>query len=299
MKNSITLLFLLVSCVTNAQFSIQPQIGLENSRTTIQSNEFTCFAPMGVEFAPRLALRMNYKSKSGHGAFFGLATSSQAVELKFTDPQAVKTTYTASGKELQLGLEGGYQFSTKPISLGKAVSANRSVQKYGEGEKRNCVTKASCGQKSTTSHCNKTFDKITTTNKGLFMRIIPNIGIAFKPSGASEIETETKGGQTTYEYKASTNTAFIAGTALEFGSRDQSRFVVSINYLKSLGNSEETINTIANGKTVATSFRSKASSFNISLGLPINLAKNKSASQKKQCQRSNQSRCGQYRIYNQ
>lgn len=70
MRNSITLLFLMVSCAANAQFSLQPQIGLENYRTTIRSNEFTCFSPLGSPLAARLGVRMNYTSKSGHGGFW-------------------------------------------------------------------------------------------------------------------------------------------------------------------------------------------------------------------------------------
>jgi hypothetical protein len=299
MRKTITPLFVLMSCVTNAQFSIQPQIGLENSRTTIKSNEFASFSPTGMQFAPRLAARMNYKFKTGHGLFFGVSTSSKAVEFKFTDPQAARTTYTATDKGLQLHLEGGYQYSIKPIALGKAGPANRTGHRCGGGEQHKCASKAGCGQYST-SHCSKTSDKTTTGNKEWYMRIVPSAGIAFKPSGAEKIETESKGGQTTYLYKAGWNTAFIAGATFGFGSLKQSRFVVSINYLKSLGNKERTINTIVNGKPNTTSLRSGASGFNVSLGIPVNLKKNKSYSQKKECLRSNynyQHRCSQYRIY--
>jgi hypothetical protein len=298
MRKTITLLFVLMSCESNAQFSIQPQIGLENSRTTIKSNEFASFSPMGMRFAPRLAVRMDYKLKTGHGVFFGIATSSQAVEFKFTDPQAAGTTYTATEKGLQLHLVGGYQYSTKPIALGKAGSANKAGHRCGDGEQRKCVSKSGCGQYSSTSHCSKTSNKTTAANKGLYMRIVPSAGLAVIPSGAGKIETEIKGGQTTYEYKAGWNTAFIAGTAFEFGSLKQTRFVVSLNYLKNLGNKEATINTVVNGKPNTTSLRSNASGFNINLGIPINLKKNKSYSQKKECLRSNnQHRCGQYRVY--
>ena len=312
MRKTITLLFVLMSCVTNAQFSIQPQIGLENSRTTIKSNEFSSFSPTGMHFAPRLAVRMNYKFKTGHGLFFGVATSSQAVEFKFTDPQAAGTAYTASNKGLQLHLEGGYQYSTKPISLGRAGSANKAEHRCGGGEERKCVSKPGC-QHRTTSYCNKTAGKTSASNKPSasnkewYMRIVPSAGLAFNPSGTGKIETETKGGQTTYEYKAGWNTAFIVGTAFEFGSLKQSRFVVSLNYLKGLGNNEGTINTIVNGKPNATSIRSAASGFSVSLGIPVNLKKNKSYSQKKEsysqkkeCLRSNiQHRCSQYRMYSQ
>ena len=298
MRKTITLLFILMSCELNAQFAIQPQVGLENSRTTIKSNEFACFSPMGMQIAPRLALHMDYKFKSGHGVFFGVATSNQAVEFKFTDPQTARTTYKATEKGLQLHLEGGYQYSTKPIALGKTRSANRTGHRCSGGEQAKSVSKAGCGQYSSISHCSKTFSNRTTANKGWYMRIVPSAGLAIIPSGAEGIETETKGGQTTYEYKAGWNTALIAGTAFEFGTLKQSGFVVSINFLKGLGNKEQTINTVANGKPTATSFRSNASGFNVSLGIPIHLKKNKSYSQKKECLRSNtQHRCGQYRMY--
>lgn len=308
MRNTITLLFILMSCVANAQFSIQPQIGLESSRTTVKSNEFTSFSPMGMQFAPRLVVRMDYKFKTGHGVFFGLGTSSQAVEFKFTDPQAARTNYTATKKELQLRLEGGYQFSTKPIALGKSGNSNVAGHRCGGGEQHKLVSRPpGCGQYSSLGHCSRNSNKPTTANKQWYMRIVPSAGLALIPSGAKRIETETKGGQTTYEYKAGWNTALIAGTAFEFGSRKQSRFVVSVNYLKSLGNQEETINTVANGKPIATSLRSNTSGFNVSLGVPINLNKNKSSSQKKESLRSNnqhrcgeyQRRCGQYRINSQ
>jgi hypothetical protein len=181
MRKTITLLFVLMSCVTKAQFSIQPQIGLENSRTTIKSSEFACFSPMGRQLAPRLAVRMSYKFKTGHGAFIGVATGKQAVAFKFTDPQAARTTYTATEKGLQLHLEGGYQYATRRIAL---TSASRSGHRADGGEQRTYVSKPGCGQQSSASHCRKTSGKATAVNKGWYVRIVPSAGLAFMPSGA-------------------------------------------------------------------------------------------------------------------
>jgi len=293
MRKTITSLFVLMSCVTNAQFSIQPQVGLENSRTSIKSSEFACFSPMGTEVAPRLAVRMSYKFKAGHGAFLGVATSRQAVEFKFTDPQTARTTYTATKKGLQLHLEGGYQYATRPIALS---SANRSEHRGNVGEQRKCISKPGCGQEGFASHCKKTSIKSTAASKGWYMRIVPSAGLALMPSGTKEIETETKGGQITYEYKAGWNTAFIMGTAFEFGSLKQSKFVVSVNFLKGFGNKQNTVNTVVNGKPNATSFRSNASGFNVSLGVPVNLKGNKNSLQKTKCLRSYYMHsCGKYR----
>ena len=82
--------------------SIQPQIGLENSRTSIKSDGFSSFSPMGMQLDPRLAARMGYKFKTGHGVFVGVATGSQGVKLKFNDPRARRPTYSSTGRGLQL-----------------------------------------------------------------------------------------------------------------------------------------------------------------------------------------------------
>lgn len=299
MRKIFTLLFGIISFAVNAQFSIQPQIGLENSRTTIRSNEFACFAPLGLHFAPQLGIRMNYKLKTGHGAFLGVSTSSQAVEFKFTDGQTARTNYTATGKELQLRLEAGYQFTSKPIALGKSGTANSSGKRYDGGKSNFSANHHGCGQRSFASHCSRNNNVPRGTNKGLYMRITPSAGLAFVPSGDNGIETETKAGQTTYEYKAGWNTAFITGAAFEFGSRRQSKFVISLNYLKSLGGNEETISTIANGKATTTTFRSNASSFTVSLGIPLSFKKYKAEPQRAQFKRPDyRSRCGQYRMCN-
>ena len=306
MRNTTILLFVLISYGTNAQFSIQPQIGLENSRTSIKSNGFSSFSPMGMQLDPRLAARMGYRFKMGHGVFVGVATGSQGVKLKFNDPQAAATTYTSTGRGLQLHLEGGYQYSTKPIALGKAGSANKVRQRCGGEAQHSCISKAGCGQYRSSSHCSKASGRATatSTNKGMYMRIVPSARLAFRPSGTQKIGTATAAGQTIYEYATGWNTAFIAGTAFEFGNRKQSNFVVSINFLKSLGNNKETINNVVNGKPNATTFTSDASYFSINLGIPIHLKKNNVSSQKKEyiqrkeCIRSTyQHRCGQYRMY--
>ena len=139
------------------------------------------------------------------------------------------------------------------------------------------------------------------------MRIIPSVGLAFIPGQPSEIETKT-GGQTTYDYKAGAwNTAVTAGTGFEFGNSRQAKFVVSINYLKGLGNMDtKTVNSVSNGKSVATMVSSAASSWNVSLGVPISFSKKpkiknqiENSRYSGKCGQSErykpQSRCGQYR----
>ena len=127
------------------------------------------------------------------------------------------------------------------------------------------------------------------------MRIIPSAGIAFIPGQPSEIETKTQGTQTTYSYKAGAwNTAFTAGTGFEFGSNNRPKFTVNVNYLHGLGNMDtETLNTISNGKPVSTTFSSKASGWNVSLGIPISLSKRKPVVQKQVERFKYNGKCGQ------
>lgn len=301
MKKLILPLFALISYSSNAQFSIQPQIGIETSRTTVNLNDLASFSPMGMQIAPRLSVRMAYQLKTGHGAFLGIATSSPAVEFKFNDPQLAQTSYTASAKELGLRLEGGYQFSSKPITLRKPVYtkvfSNRSGHRNGGGEQRIYGGQGRCGQRSSARDFSPSSYRTIEKVKGLYMRIKPSAGLAFA-SSESNIETETKGGQTTYEYEAGLNTALIAGTAFEFGSRNQTKFVVSLNYLKSLGNNSQTLTTGSVVKPNINTFSSRTSGFNLSVGIPISLKKKAEATaQPKQCNRSSyEGRCGRYKM---
>ena len=300
MKKLILPLFASITFAANAQFSIQPQVGMETSWTTIKSSDFSAFSPLGIQAAPRLAVRMAYKFKTGHGAFLGFATGNSAVKFKFTDPQSARTSYTTLTKGLQLRLESGYEFTTKPIAIGKQAISNSYANKYGQryagGEQHKGSGYSSCRMRNSTNRCGKSSYKTKAQNKGLYMRIKPSVGLALAPSG-SGIATETKAGQTNYEFKTGWNTALIAGTAFDFGTRSQSKFVVSVNYLKSLGNKTQTLYT-GPAKTMATTFGSATSGFNVSIGIPINFTKKSTVTQHRQYQRpSYRGHCGRYKMY--
>ncbi len=132
-------------------------------------------------------------------------------------------------------------------------------------------------------------------------------------SQPSEIDLNTQGSQTNYSYKAGAwNTALIAGTGFEFGSNRHAKFIININYLKGLGNMDtKTISSVSNNKSVATMISSKASSWNVSLGIPISLSKKKPEMHKQfersmyhgRCGQNEKSqshgRCGEYRMFKQ
>ena len=86
---ALTLLsFVAFTLAAKAQkFSLLPQVGFENSKTKILYNNHPSFSPSGVVFSPQAALQLNYKMKSGHGAYLGAASSRSTVSFSFTDPE--------------------------------------------------------------------------------------------------------------------------------------------------------------------------------------------------------------------
>ena len=102
------------------KFSLLPQVGFENSKTTIQYNNFPSFAPAGIVFSPQVSLQFAYKSKPGHGVFLGASSSRSTVPFSFTDPETGRDNYKTITGKMQVRLEGGYQFSSKPIHFKKA-----------------------------------------------------------------------------------------------------------------------------------------------------------------------------------
>ncbi len=301
MKKLILPLFALITYASNAQLSIVPQVGVETFRTTIKSGDFSSFSPLGQQFTPSLAVRMAYTSRSGQGAFFGVATSSPAVDFKFTNPQNAQTSYTASASGLQLRLEAGYQFTSKPITIGKPVYKNNYAGKNGQknsAAKQNGCSRSMCSRmKNSQSDYKKAAAGKMKQDNRLYMRIKPSLGLAIVPTG-SRMETETKGGQTVYSYRAGLNTALIAGTAFEFGSRNQAKLLVSINYLKGLGNNTQTVTNNEGSKTTSTAFSSKTSGFNINVGIPFSFSKKTKIIQNRQSSTpSRYGHCRGYKVY--
>ena len=101
--------------------------------------------------------------------------------------------------------------------------------------------------------------------------------MAYIPSTpTSQIITKSQGNQTTYQYNAGNwNTAIAGGVGFEFGTGDKRSFIVSVNYVKGLGNTESSITTLPGNKPIVTSFESHSSSWNVRMGIPISLGKNK------------------------
>jgi hypothetical protein len=301
MKTIILPLFALVSYASNAQFSIVPRVGMETFRTTITPGNFSSFSPMSQQFAPSLSVRMAYQLRSGQGAYVGVASNSQAVNFTFADPLQAASSYTTAAKNFQLRLEGGYQFTSKAITLRKPVKTNDFASRFtgrNMGQRASGCSHSRCGgMRNSTNTSASSLSKMAPKDEGLFLRIQPSVGLAFAPLGGA-METNTKDGSTNYTYRAGSNAAVAAGTAFEFGSRTQTKFIVSVSYLKGLGNNTQTVTSNQTLKPTTTTFSSTTSGFNVSLGIPIIFKKKPVVIQAPAIinRPAHYGRCGQYRL---
>ena len=267
------LLFIVFTRTANAQFTLLPQIGIENPLTKISYNDGSYFKPLQAQLAPHLGLRMDYKFKKGQGVFLGLTTSRSPVSYSFSNVETGMNAYTASVGDQQLRFEGGYQFNTKPIYFNKQAATNKTSL-----AKTQTVERRGCGGYSASHHCgeqNKIAQK-SKINKGWFVRIQPSVGLALVPANQPEVETKVNGSQSTYTYNAGgIKTALITGAGFEFGSGRKRLFTVSLNYFRALNSNATTLTTEAAGKITTTKLNSIVSGWNASIGIPISLSRNK------------------------
>ncbi len=273
------LLFLLIGSAANSQFTLLPQIGFEQSRTTVEYNDEDEFKPLGAKGNLKASLRADYRFKKGHGPFIGIATSPAMVKINFTDPETFKDNYQADKSSLQWQLEGGYQYSTKPIYFKKSSQKNTDVKTTSE----KTGIKKSCGSYTYRSHCgDKMKSSIAKKNEALNMRLQPSLGIAYRPdedNGLSKYGNQ-------YEYKAGNwNTALLSGLGFEFAKGARRILTLSVFHTKGLDDEEtQTINTVSNGKNIVTNLESESSSWGMSVGIPISLTKKKQVVVKSQKQ---------------
>jgi hypothetical protein len=269
-----------------AQFSLLPQVGFENSKTIIRYNDANSFFPVGVTFSPQASLRLNYASKQGHGFFVGVASSRSVVSFMVPNAENGINNYTAEASNMQLRLEGGYQFSSPKISLGKSNAKQSSGRELSENRisYKNAYSNR-CGRSYRYGRCGA--DKTKSENvlpakskASSWVRIQPSIGMGFIPSVKTDVIAQGASG---YEYRAGNwNTALVTGANLEFGKDKTSLFTVSVNYFNAMGNlGKQTITTVQNGKSTTSLLQSDVSGWNLRVGIPFSLSKTQAAKAKK------------------
>ena len=299
------LCFVAIGYAANAQkFSLLPQVGFENSKTKISLNDFRSFSPSGVKFSPQASLMLNYSSKQGHGFFAGVASSRSIVSFSFTDPENAINNFIATTGNMQLRLEGGYLFNSKPISLRSKQSSKQTA---------NNVAKKSCGSYSSGGSCmrsyyssrccsgnsNKSKQTGLSKKENSWVRIQPSVGMGFIPAVKTDVTTKLQNGQTIYQYNAGNwKTAVVAGAGFEFGKGNTRQFTVSVNYVKGIGNlDDQTISSVSGGKQVTTTLKSSVSGWNMKVGIPFTLwSKKPETKNRAEKKTEKKSGCGQNRI---
>ena len=288
------MLVLFVTITANAQLSFLPQIGLEQSKTSVGINDLPSFAPMGVNNYLKANLRMDYRFKKGHSPYISLGTSPGVVEYSFTDPSNAANNFKATAGALQFRMEGGYQYSSKPINLKKSAG-----KQPAQSSTQNVVTKKRCGSYSYYRSSERTATKTTAKqNNNLTLRLQPSIGVAYLPS----IENDLQSNGSNYQYNAGNyKTAMVSAMGFEFGKGKQRLFTVSVFYTNGLGKQEEqAIANIENDKMTSTTLNSKTSSWGMTVGVPFGFSKTKKAvvpvktTKAPQQKQYNKTRCGYY-----
>jgi hypothetical protein len=301
---------LFIASAVNAQrLSLTPQVGFENSKTSVNYNNLGSFAPLGGEFNPQVSLRLDYKFKQGFGPYLGVSTSRSVVAYNFSNIDNGMNLYSATKANMQLRMEAGYQFTTNQLFLNKARSANSSASK--------ATSKSSCvGYSSSRSNCSKSYSsqssrcqskssaakknvakKVENKNKGAWVRLQPSVGVGFIPSPKTDVISKVQGGETVYEYRAGNwNTALLTGMGFEFGRNKQRLVSVSVNYFTGVGNmNKQTVSTVSGTKTSVANLESNASGWNMRIGIPFTLTEKNAKKHHNQI-RSKKTNCSERKV---
>ncbi len=285
-KTALLFVIAVYGYAANAQLTLRPQTGIEIPATKISYNNLPSFKPACQSLA-QFGLRADYAFKGGIGPFVGLFTHRPSVNYNFTDPEKGMSAYEAAVGDLQLQLQAGLQYSTKPLLLGKKTSA------VTPGPENMSVSTSGCGGRKV----EETQD--SKQKPAWTVRLQPAVGLGYVPSNKADLETKNLGTQTSYTYRAgNTKTELISGLAFEF-ARNRTKFLsLSINYFKGLESNETTFTTQSSAKTVTTTLSSKVSGWNATIGIPISVAKKNTLKTQKsyhRCSEQYKRKCGSYR----
>ncbi|WP_276503410.1 hypothetical protein [Terrimonas pollutisoli] len=280
------------------KLTLLPQVGFENTKTSLNFNDLSTISPMNMNFTPHAGIRLDYQSKKGFGPYIGVSTTRPGINFRFTDAENVMNSFSAVAGNMQVRLESGLQYSIKPITLGKSKNIEKITAPANENK-----TKSNCGRTYLSSRCGSkaTESKKQPANQRSWVSIQPALGFAYVPTAKTGVISKTQGGQTIYEYRAGYhNAAFTAGAGFEFGKNSQRIMTATISYFNGIGNlNEESITTSTGTKPTTTIIKSDVSGWNLKVGIPFTLAQKKQKPVVEIKQKSTQEykgKCGQYRI---
>ena len=256
---------LFVAISANAQLSFLPQLGFEQSKTLVQYNNSSSFSPIGSQANLKANLRMDYRFKKSHGPYIAVGTAPGAVAFSFNDIANAATNFKAAQNSLQWKLEGGYQYTSKPINLKKA-----SAKQAEKTTTQNTEVRSKCGSYYSYQRQERTATTAKKQDNNLNLRLQPSVGVAYLPS----IKNDVVSNGSSYQYNAGNyKTAFTSGMGFEFARGKQRLFTITAFYTKGLGNLDETITSIQNNKDVNNLVSSNTSSWSLMAGVPFSFTK--------------------------
>jgi hypothetical protein len=256
---------LFVAISANAQLSFLPQLGFEQSKTLVQYNNSSSFSPIGSQANLKANLRMDYRFKKGHGPYIAVGTAPGAVAFSFNDIANAATNFKAAQNSLQWKLEGGYQYTSKPINLKKA-----SAKQAEKTTTQNTEVRSKCGSYYSYQRQERTATTAKKQDNNLNLRLQPSVGVAYLPS----IKNDVVSNGSSYQYNAGNyKTAFTSGMGFEFARGKQRLFTITAFYTKGLSNLDETITSIQNNKDVNNLVSSNTSSWGLMAGVPFSFTK--------------------------
>lgn len=269
-------LLLATGTMTHAQLSFLPQVGFEQSRTTLNYN---ALSTSGIEGALKANLRADYRLKGGHGPFINLGTSPAPVNFAFNNTGDLVKNFQATKNNLQFRIETGYQYTSKPIQFKKSPSLPTAETSETLIEKS--TQKKSCGSAAYQSNCSnkkKSVKKVVVPNNNLNMRLQPSLGFAYVPSNNESIKQTADG----FEYNATAwKTAIVPAMGFEFAKGRQRLLTLTVFCTKPLGLQDETVTTSVNSKAVVTHLNPCASTWGMMVGVPFSFAKSNVVKTKK------------------
>jgi hypothetical protein len=265
MKPAALMLFLLCGITTTAlaQLSFLPQLGFENSKTLMQVDNGSSFSPAGINANFRANLRIDYKFKQGFGPYVSIGTAPGTIAYSFSE---AANNFKAVTNSQQLRLEGGYQYTSKPIQFKKPSKqeTTKTTTQYTE-VRRKCGSYYYYHKQSTATAKQK-------QNNSLALRLQPSVGLAFLPSAQSNLKMDGSD----YVYNAGNyKTALVSGMGFEFDKGKQRLFTLSVFYSRGLGSLKEEVPPYANDKIGNTLLNSSGSSWGMTVGVPFSFAKAK------------------------
>lgn len=252
---------------SHAQLSILPQAGFERSSSSLRYNSLSAPA---INTSLRAGLRADYRFKSGSGPFINIGTSAAPASFEFSNEGSLLSQKAMVSNTLRLRIESGYQYTSKPIRLGKnkpiaSIKAARSAS-------ANTYQKKSCGASSCRAHCSASSSKALhkTVNNALSMRLQPSLAVAYVPAAAENFEQTTAG----FEYNASNwKTALVPAIGFEFDRGNQKLFTITAFYTRPMGMKGEAVTSYSGNKPVITIINPKTATWGLSAGIPFSMGK--------------------------